>query len=115
MSAEMVLAPPSVADVVGELWRMRARRSGRVEAETAMVMGRCLAIAVVHACSESERYSPEEDKRVLWARAILAAALRGVGPCWAGAELEATAEYLLGFAASPALCGKDHAAGGGHE
>lgn len=100
---------PAVGHCVRALWGVRG--SGRLDGDAVPTWGRMLAEAVQADARAVDSYSPEEDRRVLWAREVLAAALRGETRCRAGVELEATIEYLLGITREP--CGKDLAAGVG--
>jgi hypothetical protein len=95
--------------LVRALWSVREGRGGRIERTAVKTWGRMLAEAVQADARADGSFSPEVDRRVLWAREVLAAAVRGESRCWAVAELEATIEYLLGMV--PERCGKDLAAG----
>jgi hypothetical protein len=95
--------------LVRALWSVRAAGHGRIESGAVKTWGRMLAEAVQAEARENEGYSPEVDRRVLWAREVLAEAVRGEQRCRAGAELEATIDFLLGI--THERCGKDRAAG----
>jgi hypothetical protein len=71
---------------------------------------RMLAEAVQAQCREHDGYDPGDDRRVQWAREVMAAARRGEYKARALAELEALVEYLLG-PPKRVLCGKDLGAG----
>jgi len=99
----------AVAHLVRALWGVRESAHGRLDAEAVTTWGRMLAEAVQAEARANDGYSPEVDRRVLWAREVLQAAWRGEKQCRASAELEANVDFLLGITHEP--CGKDRAAG----
>lgn len=98
-----------VLHLVHALWSVRDSNGGRIESAAVKTWGRLLAEAVQAEARENDSYSPEMDKRVLWAREVIQAAVRGERQCRASAELEATMDFLLEIRHEP--CGKDWAAG----
>lgn len=98
----------AVDHFIGALWGAREMKRGKIDADSVKTWGRMLAEAVQGNVRESEGYSPEEDRKVRWAREVLASAVRGEVPCKASVELEATVEWLV-MGRRP--CGKDLAAG----
>ena len=103
--------PDAVRDFCGMLWRLRAAGFGRIEQWRLLDLGRGLALAVALDVGSRAGYDPEFDRRVLWAREVLAAARDGGRVCLVGGELEACVEFALGMDEERARCGKEMAAG----
>lgn len=99
MLVEMERSPEAVAaDGVGEVcrkvWRMRS--SGRLKGDAVRELGRVLALQVAVRVAESAEYSPEDDRRVLWAREALAGAKAG-RVTTGEKDLRPAAGWLLGI------------------
>ena len=76
-----------------------AREARRLTEERAHGLGRALAYACADCVETRATYSPEDDRRVWWARGVLQAV---AGSAAMDGPLEATAVMLLGLAAEPA-------------
>lgn len=101
----------AILHLVRALWAVREDSNGHLDAHAVKTWGRMLAEATQAEARDDSDYSPEVDRRVLWAREVLAAAVRREQRCRASAELEATVEFMLGLTRERELCGRDLAAG----
>ena len=93
------------------LGRLRAEWFGRIPGWRLLVLGRGLGLAVAQDVGGRAGYDPELDRRVLWAREVLAAARDGSRVCLVSGELEACVEFALGLDGERSRCGKEMAAG----
>lgn len=97
---------PAVQAVCERIWDARARRE--LSASAAWRFGRELAQAEASDVAALPSYSPINDRRCQWARAVFAAVQAGRASLHVEAHLEATVEALLGKAIP---CGRALAAG----
>jgi len=86
----------------------RLRQSRDVDVMTAREWASGLYLAAAADVQAHADYDPEEDRRIWWARQVLAAMRAGKPRPRATGELEATVEWLLGEI--PQICGKMRAA-----
>jgi hypothetical protein len=73
------------------------RRAGRLTEGRVFELGRELGLACGTQVAGNGGYSPENDRRVWWARRVLAAALGGGEVAAPDASLEGVALMLLGL------------------
>jgi len=89
---------PAAVDMVEDACREihLARESRRMTEQRRHELGRCLTQGCAVLTALRPAYCPEDDRRVLWARGVLASACGGCGE-GPTAELEAIALMLLGI------------------
>ena len=84
---------------------LEARAAKRLTEGKCFILGRKLAVACVESANVSEAYNPEDDRRVWWARKVLAAAA-GQGAERPDASLERIVMLLLGKGVEMAFAGE---------